>query len=88
MQILYKSILEDTVVHAGECYLVGAEFTHTGTNDLVIYDEGSATTASRKVMLLKGGSPTVSIMFPLPGIKCSNIFADWTAGTGTVYYYL
>ena len=87
MQILYKTITADTQVHVGECYFVGATVSHTGSTMMTVYDEDASTaTAARKLMQLNGTD--VTIMLPLPGVKCTGIYVDWNAGVGTVYYYL
>ena len=93
MKILYKTITEDTQVYVGDCYLVGAELTRTAATDtvMIVYDENdSDKTAAQKVITLVTSDETQgdNRIFPLPGIKCEGIYVDWTAGVGTVYYYL
>lgn len=86
--ILCKVITTNTQVTTKPCYLIGASLEHTGTTDLEIYDEDNNTgTAARQVIALKG-SNTVSLIFPLPGVKCCAIYAKYFAGSGRVYYRL
>jgi hypothetical protein len=87
---LYKTITADTQVSTTECYLDGVELAHTSNTDLKVYDESVGAGAAGK--LVSTTSVTAyqrqnCIMFPAGGIKMSGIYADWTAGTGTVYYH-
>ena len=87
--MLYKTITADVQISTQECYLMGVELSHTGNTNLIIYDEHDATkTATSKVSTTQvtAYNRQVSIMFPYPGIKCNGLYADWTAGVGTVYY--
>ena len=91
MQILAKSITADVQVHAGECYFVGADLYHTTDDALVIYNEATASKTAAKIIAKPAVTDEMqncNIMLPLPGIKCEGIYVDWTAGLGTVYYYL
>ena len=87
--MLYKTITEDTQVSTQECFLMGVELAHTANTDLITYDqESSSKTAAQKVSTLSvtAYKRHSKIMFPYPGIKCRGLYADWTAGVGTVYY--
>jgi len=90
MKVLYKVISGNTQVHVGRCFLVGVLFTHTGTNDIKVYDEASAdTTGAQLVVWLKGGSPSVSIVFPKDREpELVGIYAVYGAGTAVIYYHL
>ena len=87
-RILCKVISANTQVSTQPCFLIGASLEHTGTTDLEIYNEADATssTTSKQVIALKG-SNTVSVILPMPGIKCEGIYANYFAGSGRVYYY-
>lgn len=91
MTILYKTITADAQITTQECYLVGVELSHDAADtSLIIYDEAdSSKTAAKKVVTLRTSveAQDVSRIFPLPGIKCDGLYADWTAGVGTIYYY-
>lgn len=87
--MLYKTITANTQVSTQECYLMGVELSHTSNTDLKIYDIKDTTAVAANLV----STPRVttynrqsSIMFPYPGIKCSGLWADWTAGVGTVYF--
>ena len=86
-RILCKVITTNTQVSTQPCFLIGASLEHTGTTDLEIYDEADAGgNTARQVIALKG-SNTVSVILPMPGIKCEGIYVKYAAGTGIVYYY-
>jgi len=90
MRILAKSVTEDAQVVAGDCYFVGAELSHTTDTNMVLYNEnGSSKTAEKMMATLKVTDEVQhdSMSIPIPGVKCEGIYADWTAGIGTVYYY-
>ena len=87
--MLYKTILSDTQISTQECYLMGVELAHTSNTSLLVYDQESASKTAAQ--LVSTTSVTAykrhsKIMFPYPGIKCRGLYADWTAGVGTVYY--
>ena len=88
--ILYKTITANTQITTKECYLVGVELTHSAATILIIYNEDdSGVTATKKVATLRVSAEFQDThkMFPLPGIRCIGLYADWTAGLGTVYYH-
>lgn len=86
-RILYAVITANTQVSTQPCWLIGASLEHTGTTDLEIYDEADAGgNTARQVIALKG-SNTVSVILPMPGIKCEGIYAKYFAGSGRVFYY-
>lgn len=90
MQLLHATVTADAQVVSGECYFVGAELGHTTDTSLILYNENdNSKTAAQKMATLKTTDETqwVNLSLPLPGIKCSGIYADWTAGLGTVWYY-
>ena len=87
--MLYKTITADVQISTQGCWLMGVELSHTGNTNLIIYDEPDAIkTAVKKVTTTQttAYNRENSIMFPYPGIKCNGLYADWTAGVGTVYY--
>lgn len=87
--MLYKTITADTQVSTQECFLMGVELAHTANTDLIVYDQESGSkTAAQKVSTtsVTAYKRHSKIMFPYPGIKCRGLYADWTAGVGTVYY--
>ena len=87
MRIYAKDISADTQVEVGECYLLGANIYHTTDTSLDVYEGTAATAANLKIKVATTDEQqSNSIMFPKPGIKCNGIYADWTAGDGTVYY--
>ena len=91
MKILHKSITADVAVYVGECYLVGADLYHTTDTALIIYNEATATKTAGQIVAkiaVTDEMQNCNIMFPMPGLKCEGIYVDWTAGLGTVYYYL
>jgi len=92
MVIQYKAITADAQLVSGECYLVAVELTHTGADTvLIIYDEpNSDKSAGRKVCTLRVSEEQLDAFreFPMPGIKCNGIYTDYTAGQGTIYYYV
>ncbi len=90
MRILAKSVTADAQVVAGDCYFVGAELSHTTDTNMILYNEnGSSKTAAKMMATLKVTDEVQhdSMSIPIPGVKCEGIYADWTAGIGTVYYY-
>lgn len=91
MNLLYKTVTGTAQIIAGECYLMGVEFTHSGADILILYDEPSdGTTAAQKVCTLRTSAEQldVSRKWPYPGVKCNGIYATYSAGVGTIYYYL
>lgn len=87
--MLYQSIIADIQVTTQDCYLMGAELSHTGNTDMKIYNvtAGAAVTANLiSTPRVTAYSRHACIMFPYPGIKCNGLYVDWTAGTGTIYY--
>ncbi len=87
--MLYKTITGDTQISTQECFLMGVELAHTGNTSLIIYDQESGSkTAAQKVSTtnVTAYKRHSKIMFPYPGIKCRGLYADWTAGVGTVYF--
>lgn len=87
---LYKTITETTQVSTTECYLDGVELAHTANTTLAIFDESVGASAAGKLVSttsVTAYNRQCFIMFPNGGIKMSGIYADWTAGTGTVYYH-
>ena len=92
MVIKYKTITGDGQLLSGECYLVGVELTHTGADtSLIIYDEPTSDkSAGRKVATLRVSEEQLDAvrMFPMPGLKCNGIYADFAAGVGTIWYYV
>jgi len=91
MKLLYKTITGDAQLVSGECYLMGVELTHSADDILILYDEPTSdASAARKVTTLRtsGEQLDVSRSWPYPGVKCNGIYANWTAGVGTIYYYL
>jgi len=90
MRILAKSVTADAQVVAGDCYFIGAELSHTTDTNMILYNEnGASKTAAKMMATLKVTDEMQhdSMILPTPGIQCEGIYADWTAGTGTVYYY-
>ncbi len=93
MKILHKSITADAQVVAGECYVVGVELNDlTGNAFLELFDEDdNSETAAQLFATLRvtATSQFASIMFPMPGLKCNGVYADWdgTGAVGTLYYY-
>ncbi|HEC63955.1 MAG TPA: hypothetical protein ENI23_01530 [bacterium] len=91
MRLLYKTVTGDAQLVPGECYLMGVELTHSTDDILILYDEPTSDkSAARKVTTLRtsGEQLDVSRKWPYPGVKCNGIYADWTGGVGTIYYYL
>lgn len=87
---LYKSITGDIQVATTECYLDGIELSHTANTSMLVYDEAAATkTAACLVSTTRVTTYNRenSIVFPNGGIKCSGIYVDYDAGTGTIYYH-
>ena len=90
MRILSQSVTGDAQVVAGECYFVGAELAHSTDTEMILYNENSSSkTAAKKISTLRvvDEMEYANVMLPMPGLKCDGIYADWTAGVGTVYYY-
>lgn len=90
MRILSQTVTADAQVVAGDCYFVGAELSHTTDTNMILYNENtSSKTAGAKLATLNVTEEVMHdfMALPLPGVKCEGIYADWTAGTGTVYYY-
>ena len=90
MRILAKSVTADAQVVAGDCYFVGAELSHTTDTNMILYNENSSSKTAAKMMATLKVTDEVqhdSMSIPIPGVKCEGIYAAWTAGIGTVYYY-
>ncbi len=90
MDIQYKTITANTQVMSSKCYLMGVELSHSSATSLIIYDEPTASTsADRKVVTLRVSAEfqDAKRTFALPGIECNGIYAAWSAGVGTVWYY-
>jgi len=94
MKVLYKSIIGDTQVYVGRCFLVGAELTRTGgaATTLIVYDEASAdVTAAQKVVTLAVTPEKQAdrIMYPKDKEpELVGMYIEHTAGVGTIYYHL
>ena len=96
MKVLYKTITAATQVYIGRCWLVGVEFSCTGTAadlDLIVYDDvDDDKVAAQKVTTLCVTPETQAdkIMFPKDREpELTGIYAFWAAaGVGTVYYHL
>ena len=75
----------------GKCYLMGAELAYnTADTILIVYDEASdSKSAARKVITLRTSQEfhDAKRTFALPGIECNGLYAAWSAGVGTVWYY-
>jgi len=87
---LYKTITEDTQVSTTECYLDAVELAHDSNDTLCIYDESVGAGAAGKLVSttkVTAYNRHAFIKFPDGGMKMSGIYADWTAGAGTVYYH-
>ena len=91
MILQYKTVTADAQVVPGECYLMGVELTQNSATSLIIYDEATSdATAAQKVVTLRTSAEfqDAKRTFTFPGIKCVGLYAAWTAGVGTVYYYV
>ena len=94
MRIQHKAVTADAIVVAGECYLVGAELSDAAEDAYMAIHNATTTTAAQLMFTLRSSATAetqwASIMFPLPGIKCDNIYAniDGASATGTVFYYI
>ena len=92
MQILHKSITADAQV-VNECYVVGVELNDAAADAYIeFYNENSSSeTAAQLFCTLRVSDETqfTSMMFPMPGLKCDGVYADWngTGAIGTLYYY-
>ena len=91
MQILHGVIGANAQVVAGECYVVGVSIDDkTGDGLCAFYNENAATgSAAQLFCTLRCTDETqfASMMFPMPGLKCDGVYADWTSGAAYVYYY-
>ena len=91
MQILHAVVGADAQVVAGECYVVGVSIDDlTGDGLCAFYNENaSSKTAAQLFCTLRCTDETqfASMMFPMPGLKCDGVYADWTSGAAYVYYY-
>ena len=88
MKILSKVMTADAIMVSGECYVVGAELNHTTTANLALYNAASAVGAQLlDTLRVSATNQFTSIMFPMPGIKCDNVYSVKSAGAGTLYYY-
>jgi len=94
MKIQHKAVTADAIVVSGECYLVGAELSDAAEDAYMAIHNAATTTAAQLLFTLRSSATAetqwASIMFPMPGIKCSDIYAniDGAAAVGTVYYYI
>ena len=87
--MLYKTITADTQISTQECYLMGAELSHTANTEMPIYDITNTTAVAANIVCnprVTAYQRECSIHFPWPGIKCQGLWADWDTGVGTVYY--
>ena len=88
MKIQHKVIATGIVI-SGECYVVGVELNDTTDANLAIYNAAAATAAQLFATLRVTEEVTFdSIMFPMPGLKCDNVYGTLSAGNATLYYYL
>lgn len=91
MKILSKVVSEDAQVVSGDCYFVGCSIANlTGDGHVILYNENDSSKTATKALgelRVSDEHQSVSMMLPLPGIKCEGIYADWTAGVTVVYYY-
>jgi hypothetical protein len=88
MKILHK-VMATGIMVSGECYVVGMELNDlTGDASLAVYNAAAAT-AAQLIATLRASdeAQAVNVMFPIPGIKCDNVYATLTNGAGTLYYY-
>jgi len=96
MKLQHKAIAAtvDQIAVAGECFLVGAELSDAAEDAFMAVYNSTTTTAAQLLFTLRSSAVAetqyANIMFPLPGIKCDNIYVniDGAAGTGTIYYYV
>ena len=94
MKVLYKTIIANTQVHVGKCFLVGAELTRLAgdATTMLIYDEASSGTTGAQIIATLNVTPTGQtdrMMYSEDREpECVGLFVDWTAGVGTVYYHL
>lgn len=88
MKILHK-VMATGIMVSGECYVVGAELNDlTGDANAAIYNAAAATAAQLFATLRASDeAQSVNVMFPMPGIKCDNVYITLTNGAGTLYYY-
>jgi hypothetical protein len=91
MKLLSKIITADAQTIEGPCYFVGCNLAdQTGDGHVTLYNENTSTkTAAQELCTLRVSDEfqSASMILPLPGIECTGIYADWTAGTCVVYYY-
>ena len=90
MKILHKAITADAIVVSGECYVVGVELNNATDDGYLMIYNALTTTASQLFVTLRTSVTEQfdSVMFPMPGIKCADVYAniDGTSA-GTLYYY-
>ena len=93
MKILSKSLTTSggEIVVNDECYVVGAELNDiTGDAYLKLYN-ALTTTTSQLFLTLRAcdEAQAVSLMFPMPGLKCDAVYSNLngTDEVGTLYYY-
>ena len=90
MKILHKVISADAIVVPGECYVVGAELNNCTDDGYLKLYNALTTTAAQLFATLRTSTTEQfdTIMFPMPGIKCSNVYADIDGtSAGTLFYY-
>jgi len=89
MQILYSTFTANTQVSTQPCFYLGAQIQRGSATSIEIFDEADSTaTATKRVDKLAGTMEDHKI--PLPGIKCSGLYAKFESGKetyATVYYY-
>lgn len=94
MRILHKAITADAILVSGDCYVIGAELNDAAEDAYLMIYNDTTTTAAQLLFTLRVSAPAEtqfdSVMFPLPGIKCENVYAniDGAAALGTLFYYL
>jgi len=91
MIIQHAVVGADAQVVAGDCYVVGFSIDDlAGDGACIFYNENSdSKTAAQIIATMRCTDETqfASLMFPMPGLKCDGVYADWTSGAAYVYYY-
>jgi len=91
MQIQSVVVSADAQAVTGECYFVGVTISdQTGDGACILYNENDSSKTATKALCEIRASDEMqsnSIILPLPGVKCDGIYADWTAGVTTIFYY-
>lgn len=91
---MFKSITADAQVCNKPCWLIYASLYHDGKTNMKIYDEvkdGSLTATLLFDTLAvddANGDPTDRAEYPERIFMKNGIYADWTAGVGTIVYEL